>query len=117
MYEPTTYFATETVKGRGHDRAQAIDALTGGQPVVYALRLADGTIKIGHSGAVTRRRNHFNEAEIIAFRVGDVRDEQGIHQQLVAHRSNGREYYHPHPEVMAVVNDMRDDFGLPHIAA
>lgn len=108
----------QTINARGHDRTQALKALTMGRPVVYAARLADGTIKIGCSASVwDRRRSLGIGAELIGFVFGTIDDEQAIHESLAAHRSRGREYYHPAPAVMAVVNEMRDRFGLPHIAA
>ena len=53
-----------------------------------------------------------------AFRFGDYDDEQAVHRSLAAQRIEGkREYYHPTPEVLAVVNEMRSDLGLPVLAA
>jgi hypothetical protein len=55
--------------------------------------------------------------EILGFRAGDRADETDLHYDLREHVHHGREWYHPTPEVFAVVNAMRDDFGLPHLAA
>ena len=63
-------------------------------------------------------KHHVNQdVELLAFRVGAYEDEQAIHASLVEHRARAREYYNPTPEVLAVVNDMRNSLGLPHIAA
>ena len=91
-------------------------ALLHGQHVLYALRLEDGVIKIGCTKNLANRASGLH-GNILGFRPGDFDDEKAIHDDLKAHRARGREYYHPRPEVLAVVNDMRDDFGLPHIAA
>lgn len=100
------------------DRAAAIDAVIGDRSVVYAIRLADGIVKIGCTANFRSRRRQFGSGtRFLAFRFGDVEDEQEIHGRLVAHRARGREYYHPAPEVLAVVNQMRDEFNLPHIVA
>ena len=107
----------ETPTKRGRRRAEGIHALVGAAPVVYALRLTDGTIKIGHTSDLAARRRHYVGSEIIAFVVGEYDDEQAIHASLTAHRARAVEYYHPTPAVMAVVNQMRDTYNLPHIAA
>lgn len=98
----------------GVDRSAAIRALTGGQPVVYALRLSDGVIKIGCSEHLElRRKNVEAGAQILAFRPGTLDDEKAIHATLVPHRARGFEFYHPTPEVIDVVNEMREHFNLP----
>ena len=103
----------DTPKRRGRVRTQAIRAMTNGESVVYALRLLDGTIKIGCTRDLPKRRTAYDRSEILAFRFGSLEDEQAIHAALVPHRARGREYYHPTPEVLAVINDMRSDFNLP----
>ena len=96
--------------------------------VVYAARLADGTIKIGWTERFDLRLHwlkHYvqQDVELLAFRVGTYEDEQAIHVRLAAHRATvpgrdgAREYYEPNPEVLAVVNDMRADLKLPLLAA
>jgi len=107
----------ETKNGRGHDRAEAIRAIQQGHPMLYALRLSDGAIKIGCSRDIANRRRQFRGSEVLGVRFGEEDEEQAIHATLVPHRARAWEYYHPTPAVMAVVNQMRDEFGLPHIAA
>ena len=102
---------------RGKDRSAALRALTMGQPVVYAIRTQLGDIKIGCSTQLDRRRHQFGtNAEILAFTPGDFDAEAEIHERLQQYRSRGHEYYHPTPEVLAVVNEMRDYFSLPHLS-
>ena len=98
-------------------RNEALRGLQGDGLILYAVRCPDGVIKIGATGDVARRLKHIDHAEILALRYGTRADELAIHHSLKAHRHHGREWYHPTPEVLAVVNDMRDDFGLPHLAA
>ena len=103
---------------RDRDRAQAIAALTAGRSVVYAMRLPGDTIKIGCSrNLASRRRCVHADAEILGFMFGEYDDEQAIHAALRSSRERGREYYRPTPEVLAVVNQMRDEFNLPHITS
>ena len=103
-YTSSSAVIATTPAQRNHDRAQAIRALTGGEQVVYAARLPDGTVKIGCSGNLaSRRRCIAPGAEILGFMPGDYDDEQAIHQTLKAHRARGWEYYHPTPAVLAVV--------------
>jgi hypothetical protein len=91
--------------------------------VVYAARLADGTIKIGWTETFHDRMRYLKcydgqDVELLAFLPGGHSDEQAIHAGLVAHRIEGRrEYYHPTADVLAVVNDMRTSLRLPPIAA
>lgn len=98
------------------DRNVALDALTAGQSFIYAMRLKDSIVKIGWSNHLANRRAQLR-GQILAFKPGSYYDEQDIHTSLSEHRARGREYYHPRPEVMAVVNEMRGHFNLPAIAA
>ena len=100
---------------RGWARAKALRALAPGQ-VVYAMALADGAIKIGCTGNLYRRRKELGRrAEILGFIPGDFDDEKAIHAELKPHRARGHEYYRRTPEVLAVVNAMRDAYNLPHL--
>jgi hypothetical protein len=90
--------------------------------VVYAARLADGTIKIGWTERFDLRlhwlKHHAEQdLELLAFRVGTYEDEQAIHASLVEHLDHAREYYRPTPEVLAVINQMRESLNMPHVAA
>jgi hypothetical protein len=85
--------------------------------VVYAIRTSEGTIKIGHTRNLDMRRYQVGSVEVLAFQPGTFDDEQRIHAGLVDQRHHGREWYNPTPEVLAVVNDMRQRIGLDHLAA
>jgi len=88
-------------------------------PVVYALRVPDGAIKIGYSTDLPNRMRRFvrtSEAEILAILPGGtLAEEQAIHARLRDHVAYGREFYHPTPEVVAEVNGMREQIGLDHL--
>lgn len=89
-----------------------------GIELIYAIRLPDGIIKIGHTREIMARRRHFDSTPeaILAIKPGTYDEEQAIHEQLAPHRARGREYYHPTPEVLAYVNGIRDDLGVSAIS-
>lgn len=99
------------------EQGEALDMLFGNQSVLYAIRLGDGTIKIGCSAHIRQRRNWIQGTEILAITHGDLDDEAAIHESLVQHVSHGLEWYHPTPEVIATVNEMRAQLNLDPIAA
>lgn len=102
------------------EQTRAIRHITAAMPsVVYAVQFRDGTIKIGCTTQLADRHRHFRGkgGVIVGFCVGDMDDEREIHLRLRPHLAHGREYYNPTPQVLEVVNDMRDEFNLPHIAA
>jgi len=87
-------------------------------PLVYAARLKDGTIKIGFTTDIANRMSALGGWKaVLGFVPGTFEDEQDIHRQLRSHRKRGREYYHPTPEVIGVVNDMRARYGFDPIEA
>lgn len=104
----------ETKAGRGHDRAEALRAILGNRSAIYAIRTKAGDIKIGCTTRLWMRVNEVG-GEILAFRFGDFDEEWSIHASLRQHVARRQEYYHPAPEVMAVVNAMRDEWNLPHL--
>jgi hypothetical protein len=92
-------------------------------PVVYALRLDGGVIKIGFTTNLADRertvRSRFGStsSEVLAFQPGTYDQEQAIHARLAEHRVHGREYYRATPAVLSEVNALRVGIGLPHLAA
>lgn len=87
-------------------------------PVVYAYRMWDGVIKIGHTKHVLNRISHYGPMSgLLALRAGTVEDEKAIHRALIQHRARAHEYYHPTAEVLAVVNEMRAAMRLEPLSA
>lgn len=84
--------------------------------VVYACRLPDGVIKIGHTGDLATRTRAIG-GELLAFVPGTFDDEHAIHARLADHVHHGREWYFPTPGVLAVVNEMRARLGMEPVAA
>jgi hypothetical protein len=97
-------------------RKTAVHAVQQGQRVIYAMRLPDGIIKIGCCSDLANRASQLH-GKILGFRPGDLAEELEVHRSLRRHVARGREFYHPRPEVIAFVNELRDLFDLPHIAA
>ena len=87
--------------------------------VIYVIRCDDGLIKIGHTGCLRDRRRHHRAdfADILAVIPGSYEVEQAIHQRFREHCARGREYYHPTPEILAFINDVREQAGVPPVAA
>lgn len=100
-------------------RNKAIELVIAGRPAVYAARFPESVIKIGYTSNLVKRLASFDTkgAELIGFKVGTYEEEQAIHASLKPHVVRGREWYRPHPEVLAVVNQMRKNFGLEPLAA
>ena len=89
--------------------------------MLYAVAVGDDTIKIGYTADVVRRLDHLRsetreECRLLAIRFGSMDDEREVHQSLAAFRSHGREYYHPHPEVLALVDQWRQAMGQAPLA-
>lgn len=112
-YAASTVFQTPATEPT---RTEALAALQGSNSVVYAMRVPDGAIKIGCTTNLANRASSLH-GEILGFRPGTFADELAIHHSLIPHRARGREYYRPTDQVMAVVNDIRSHFNMPHIAA
>lgn len=100
---------------------QAFAALSKLGPLIYAFRLEDGRIKIGHTTELARRidklyaSHHVRVAEFLAYRFGTRDDEQAVHDSLKGLAVEGREFYPACPEVLAVVNGWRSALRLPDV--
>lgn len=97
-----------------NEQVEAIRSLTVETPsVIYAVQLPTGIIKIGcTTDLVTRRNVYGSDSVILAFMPGNMDEEMDLHKSLAAHTAWGREWYHPVPAVLDVVNEMRDHFHL-----
>ena len=99
---------------RGHNRTHNLNDL--GQ-CVYAVRTPDGYIKIGWTRSLGNRISGLGGVDaLIGIRVGGTyAEEQALHRSLSGHAVKGREWYAETPTVIAVVNDMCADMGMPDI--
>lgn len=87
-----------------------------GEPLIYAMELADGTIKIGCTRDLARRRSQL-DGELLGFKFGDFDEERAIHRSLAASCIRAREYYSRTPQVVAFINELREPFDLEPLAA
>lgn len=89
-------------------------------PVIYFLRTRDDLIKVGWTEHLANRKAQlsiYGWDALLAVKAGTWDDEQALHRQLRPYLARGREYYHPVPEVIAVIDDVRSSFGLSLLAA
>ena len=89
--------------------------------ILYAVRLGDGTIKIGVTGHLHLRLTQLrsltqSEPEVLAVRNGTIEDERALHASLTEHLDHGREWYRPDPEVLAIVNEWRSALHMEPVA-
>lgn len=86
--------------------------------VLYAFRLDGDIIKIGHTSDLDNRRSKLGAkwSDLLAIRPGTRAEEERLHRSLPdRHRAHSVEYYHPTPEIIALLNLWRHDLGLPPI--
>jgi hypothetical protein len=86
-------------------------------PTLYAARVGNA-IKIGWTSDIADRAHHFPGGlrSLLALKRGSLADERAIHERLIPYRIGMKhEHYHPAPEVLAVVNEMRSALHLPPI--
>ena len=103
-------------KNRPHGLGPVLKAFQNGEPMIYAMRLADGVVKIGCTTDLAHRRSQL-DGDLLAFRFGAFEEEAAIHRALAKDVVRGREYYTLTDAVLAFVNELRDDLGLEPIAA
>jgi hypothetical protein len=85
--------------------------------VVYAVQTKDGHVKIGFTTDLAHRASQvgYGHKAIIGFMRGEMADEMAVHRRLDGLAVKGREWYPWHPEVVAVVNEMRAEWGIEPI--
>ena len=99
-------------------KRQAMGILAQSGELLYAARMPDGVIKIGWTANLQRRAAAFPAGfQFLAIKPGTRADELAVHRSLAGHAVQGREWYPPIPEVLAVVNDWREALGREPIAA
>lgn len=95
---------------------QAVRAIQGGEPMIYAIRARTGELKIGCTTDLMQR-NAVLGGDLLGFKFGDFDEEAEIHRHLSASCIRGREWYAPTPEVIGFINELREAFGLEPLAA
>lgn len=87
-------------------------------PCVYFFRTKDGLIKIGFTTNLGNRRHWFGIGwnQILAIiRPGDLDIERAHHAQFAEHLARGREWFHPAPDLIDYINDIRSRLGVPPV--
>lgn len=86
-------------------------------PCVYFIRTNDGLVKIGYTGNVGQRKRSFRVdwTNLLAVVPGTIDDEQSLHQRFAAHLARGQEYYHPAPEIIDHINEIRGRLHVPAV--
>lgn len=96
-----------------------LEAIQRGDSFVYALVTREGAIKVGVSTQLAQRKGNIGfggTKHYLAYQPGTLDDERDLHARLAPHRIFGtREYYYPTPEVLPVINEMRDWMGVRHL--
>lgn len=59
----------------------------------------------------------YDVPQILGFKPGTRAEELELHRGLATSVHHGREWYHPTPEVLAVINDWREAVGRQPVAA
>lgn len=86
-------------------------------PVVYFIRCDDGLIKVGHTVHLETRKRAFGSGweHILALMPGTRADERSWHERFASHLARGREYFHPHQDLLDAINEIRDRMGVQPI--
>lgn len=98
---------------RHHREAELAESRLVAPGWVYYLRIGD-QIKIGFSTDVKQRvRQYPPEATLLAVHPGTLTLEAEMHQRFAAARAAGREWFHPHNDLMEHIGDVVGQFGEP----
>lgn len=118
-YLATGHKGSTDVRSFQNESIRALQVV--GDPFIYAILTGAGLIKIGITGDLVKRKIGIEgkTKQILAFRPGDLQDEQNIHASLKAYRAYDTtlrtEYYQPAPRVLEEVNWLRSYYALPPI--
>lgn len=83
-------------------------------PVVYFIRCDDGLIKIGYTTQIHVRRSVYGPGwdRVLAVMPGTLAHEKACHALYREHLAKGREYFHPHPDLLAHINEIREHLNV-----
>lgn len=88
-------------------------------PLVYFIRSRDDLIKIGYTADLANRCMWFGGwSTVLAIVAGaTMADEHALHERFAESLARGREYFHPTPDLIGHINEIRGRLGVPAIAA
>lgn len=81
---------------------------------VYYIRCGE-FIKIGTTTDIERRMVELCPNEVLAIEPGDMSLEHERHKQFAEHRIRRREYFRPHIHLLAHIERVRREHGVPNI--
>jgi hypothetical protein len=84
-------------------------------PLIYFAR-RDRLIKIGWSSQLYKRMKAV-QAKPLATEPGDIVRERQLHRRFAHLLAQGNEWFHPGPDLIAYINDLREKAGAPPITA
>lgn len=98
------------IRGENETRSSSITRICADlPPVIYFISTDDGLIKIGYTTDLFARKQWFGKGweRLLAITAGSLEDEAALHQKFIEHRAKRREYYHPHPDILSHINELR----------
>lgn len=100
---------------RGHTPTTAPQAAREIGSCVYFIRCNDGLIKIGFTTNLAGRRAAYGPGwdRVLAALPGTLAHEKACHALHADHLAKGREYFYPHPDLLAHINEIREHLGVP----
>lgn len=106
------------VRTQQQRRGAQIDAMAQLDSVVYAVLTLDGLVKIGRSENLRERMKFYrisgrDMTRLLVVFPGSLPEERMAQRVVAAHLARGKEYFHPHPDVIRWVNESRDRMGVP----
>lgn len=85
-------------------------------PVVYFFRTKDDLVKIGYTANIAERVFRLGGwNRLLAIQPGTLADERDAHERFTGCLARGREYFHPFPELIAYINEIRGAMGVPEL--
>lgn len=100
---------------KGNTPSTPIEASKDLGACVYFVRTRDGLIKIGYTTQIHNRRHGLGIewGDILAVMPGTLAHEKACHAMYAEHLARGREYFHPHPDLLAHINQIREHLNVP----
>jgi len=82
---------------------------------IYYFKIGD-LIKIGYSrNAFARLKSYPPTTEWLAVELGTRKIERARHSLFSEHLAHGREWFHPHPDLLEWIQQLRDKGGKPRV--
>ncbi|MBP5918696.1 GIY-YIG nuclease family protein [Streptomyces sp. LBUM 1486] len=82
-------------------------------PLIYFAR-RDALIKIGWTSQIHKRMRAL-QGQVLATEPGDIVRERQLHRRFTHLLARGREWFHPEPDLISYINDLREASGSPPI--